>query len=186
MRGGQVAKAISASPEIPGAWRALQAGDLSPDGSVRWAALRWVIPTGSGERSVIQEGDVLVPLRSARVSSLVARGVPSGTIAVGHWAIITPSAQVLSDYLAWYLAHPVTERLLGSQVVGSNLPFVPLSAIRELEIEVPALAVQERIVRVQALHRRQQELEQQITQVRERYVNAITQAALERAAQPKH
>jgi hypothetical protein len=186
VRGGQVAKTTSAGRDVPGACRALQAGDLGPDGAVRWATLRWVIPGGSGERSAIHEGDVLVPLRSSRVSSLVARGVPAGTIAVGHWAIITPSANVLPDYLAWYLAHPATERLLGSQVVGSNLPFVPLSALRDLEVEVPTLAVQERIVRVQALHRRQQKLEQRITQARERYINAITQAVLEHAAHPNH
>jgi restriction endonuclease S subunit len=120
------------------------------------------------------------------VSSLVARGVPAGIIASGHWAIITPSAGLLPDYLAWYLAHPATERMLGSRMVGSSLPFVPLSAMRELEIEVPALEVQERIVRVQSLHRRQQELEQQLVQARERFVNAVTRAALERAVSPNH
>jgi restriction endonuclease S subunit len=98
--------------------------------------------------------------------------------------LITTKPDVLPDYLAWYLAHPTTQRELASRMVGSSLPFVPLAAMRELEIEVPALETQKRIVRVQALHRRQADLEEQITHARTQYIDTITKAALERAAQP--
>jgi hypothetical protein len=180
VRGGQIATAEPAGRSAPEAWRALQAGDLDAEGSVDWSALRWVIPAGAGERSVIREGDVLVPLRSTRVGALVARNVPPRTIAIGHWAIITPSALVLPDYLAWYLSHPSTERELSGNTFGSNLTFVRLSVMRELEIEVPDLETQRKIVRVQSLHRRQAELEQQLTGARTQYINIITKAALER------
>jgi hypothetical protein len=183
VRGGHVAQPGQASPQVPDAHRALQAGDLTATGTVPWPTLRRVIPVGDGERFAIREGDVLVPLRSARVSSLVARGVLPRTIAVGHWAIITTKPEVLPEYLAWYLAHPANARAIGNLVVGSSLPFMPLSALREMEIEVPALAIQQQIVRVESLHRRHTELEQRLTQTRERYVNAITRAALERPAQ---
>jgi restriction endonuclease S subunit len=71
-------------------------------------------------------------------------------------------------------------------MVGSSLPFVPLAAMRELEIEVPSLETQRRIARVQSLHRRQAELEKQLSQTRNRYINAVTRAALERATHPNH
>jgi hypothetical protein len=186
VRGGQAARPNPASQDLSRAWKGLQAGNLDSDGSVAWSTLRWVVPAGDAERSVIREGDVLVPLRSARVSSLVARDVPPGIIAVGHWAMITTKPDVLPEYLAWYLAHPATQRELAGRMVGSSLPFVPLSAMRELEIEVPALETQQRIVRVQTLHRQQTDLEQQLTEARSQYINAVTRAALERAAHPNH
>jgi len=167
---------------VVGSCRALQVGDLAPDGSIAWATLRKVIPAGSWKRSLINEGDVLVPLRSTKVTAMVARSVPAQVIAMGHWAIITTGPNVLPDYLAWYLAHPMTARQWRQAEVGSKLSFVPLSAVRELEVEVPPLDVQERIVAVAALHRRLGELEQQLADTRNRYVHQITRAALDRAA----
>lgn len=184
VRGGYLAKAKAARPgEEAKACRALQAGDLNPDGSVTWPALKWVVPAGSWERAVVGEGDVLVPLRSTRVSATVARGVPERTIAVGHWAVITTRADVLPEYLVWLLGHPKTARQTRHKEVGSKLPFVPLSAMRSLELEIPALELQQRIVEVATLHQAMVELEHQLTEAREHYINAITQAALERSAQ---
>lgn len=181
IRSGQGAVAASAGPDTPGACRALQAGDLAPDGSVAWAALRWVLPTGAWDRSRIEEGDVLVPLRSSRVTALVARGVPPHTIGVGHWAIITPGPDLLPDYLVWYLGHPATTRRMNELVVGSKLSFLPLSAVRQLEVELPPLEVQQRIVAIHTLHRRLTELESQLGHAREQYLNTITRTALDRA-----
>lgn len=181
IRGGQVATTTPARPDSPGACRALQAGDLAPDGSEAWRALRWVIPTGDWTRSEIRDGDVLVPLRSSRVPALVARGVPPRTIGVGHWAIITPGPDLLPDYLVWYLGHPTTTRRMNELVVGSKLPFLPLSAVRRLEVELPPLEVQQRIVAVHTLHRRLTELESQLGHAREQYLNTITRTALDRA-----
>lgn len=185
IRGGQVAPTKPADSGTPGAWRALQAGDLGPDGTVDWAKLRWVAPPKVGKPTVIREGDVLIPLRTSRVGGLVARGVPERTIAVGHWAVITTRLEVLPDYLAWYLNHPDTERAMRGLVVGSKLPFLPLSAVRQLEVELPPLEVQQRIVAVHTLHRRLTELESQIGRAREQYVNSITRTALDRAV-PTH
>lgn len=181
IRGGQVATTTPARPDEADACRALQAGDLTEDGTVRWESLRWVTTMGESIRSEIHEGDVLVPLRSSRVPALVARGVPPRTIAVGHWAIITPGPDLLPDYLVWYLGHPTTTRRMAELVVGSKLPFLPLSAVRQLEVELPPLEVQERIVAVHSLHRRLTELETQLGHAREQYLNTITRAALDRA-----
>lgn len=182
IRGGQLSQGDPVRASSTDACLALQVGDLASDGSVAWSALRMVIPAGSWQRSVIQNGDVLIPLRSTKVTAIVARDVPPQTIALGHWAIITTGPTLLPEYLAWFLSHPTTARQWRLAEVGSNIAFVPLSAVRELEIEVPPLDVQERIVSVDALHRRLGELERQLTDTRNRYVHQITRAALDRAA----
>jgi len=155
---------------------------LAADGSVAWRTLPRVVPQGTSDRFIINEGDVLVPLRSARISSVVARGVPPKVIAAGHWAVITTGPEVLAEYLSWYLAHPSTAQRIRNLAVGSKLPFVPLAALRDLEIEVPPLQVQRRIVHAHALHQQAAELEQKLSRAREQYVNAVTRAALDRSA----
>jgi hypothetical protein len=184
IRGGHVAAAEPAAPGVRDACRALRIADLGDNGAVDWTGLARVVPMVADDRFTVREGDVLVPLRSSRVSAFVARGVPSQTIAVGQWAIVTTTADVQPEYLAWYLTHPATARAIRALVVGSSLPFLPLSALRELEVVVPDLAVQRRIVRIQTLHQREQRLEQQLAQAREHYVNAVTLAALEGAPHP--
>lgn len=183
VRGGQLSQgdpARGASPDT--ACRALQVGDLASDGSVAWSTLRKVVPAGSWKRSVIHDDDVLIPLRSTKVTAIVARDVPPRTVAFGHWAIITTGPTLLPDYLAWLLAHPSMARQWLQAEVGSKLAFVPLSAVRELQVEVPPFEVQRRIIAVDALHRRLGELEQQLADTRNRYLHAITRAALDRAA----
>ena len=181
IRRGHISTTRSSNLADPSSVRALQMGDLPQDGSIPWAPLRRVQPAGSWKTSVIQDGDVVLPLRSTRVSAVVARGVLPRTVAVGHWAIITAGPTVLPEYLAWYLAHPTMARQWRQAEVGSKLAFVPLAAVREMQVEVPPLDVQQRIVTVHALHKRLTGLEQQLQDARNEYVHAVTEAALDRA-----
>jgi hypothetical protein len=168
-----------------GVRRALQSRDLAPDGSVAWSSLPLSRAGRNSERFLIYEGDVLLPLRSARPRALVARGVTEDVTAVGQWALITPSVTVLDpDYLAWFLNHPVTAARLGRVMKGGTLPFLPLAEIRAFEVAVPMLAVQRRIVRVDAIHARVSLLERELADARTRLVDAATMNALNHAADP--
>jgi restriction endonuclease S subunit len=111
--------------------------------------------------------------------------VPDDVVAVGQWALITPSVTVLDpDYLAWFLNHPVTAARLGRVMKGGTLPFLPLAEIRAFEVAVPMLAVQRRIVRVDAIHARVSLLERELADARTRLVDAATMNALNHAADP--
>lgn len=181
VRGGYAGPdAVSDEPGT-GGLRALQARDVAPDGMIAWTTLGWSRPVRDGERYLINEGDVLLPLRSARPRALVARGVAPGVIAAGQWALITPTADVAEpDYLAWFLNHPATVARLGRVIQGGTLPFLSLAAIRAFEIAVPPLAVQRRIARVGALNERLSSLERQMADARTRLVDAATLDALQR------
>ncbi|MGE0761276.1 MAG: restriction endonuclease subunit S [Pirellulaceae bacterium] len=185
IRGGLVA-GTGANPLSPEAIRALQVGDLASDGTIPWQTLRRAEPTGNWKRSLIQEGDLLIPLRSTRVTAIVARGVAEQTIAVGHWAIISTGPGLLPEYLAWFLAHPSNAKQWRQAEVGSKLAFVPLSAVREMNIEVPSLEIQRRIANVEALHHRITELETQLAHARYQYVHQLTRTALGRAMHSNH
>lgn len=179
VRGGYAGpEAVTGEPGA-GGLRALQARDLSPDGTIAWTSLGWSRPVRDGDRYLINEGDVLLPLRSARPRALVARGVTAGVIAAGQWALITPNAGVAEpDYLAWFLNHPATVARLGRVIQGGTLPFLSLAAIRAFEISAPPLAVQRRIARVSALDERLTLLERQLADARSRLVHVATMNAL--------
>src|SRR5258705_8665867 len=151
VRGGYAGPDAVTDEPGPGRLRALQSRDLAGDGTIHWDALGYSRPVRDGERYLVNEGDVLLPLRSVRTRALVARGVSPGIIAAGQWALITPHTGVAeSDYLAWFLNHPATAARLSRVVQGGTLPFLSLAAVRAFEIPVPPLETQRRIARIGA------------------------------------
>lgn len=179
LRGGYVAS--KATADRPGAnyLRALQATDVAADGTIDWDALRFVTGDIESDRYGVIEGDLLLPLRSARTTAVVARRVPPGVIAVGHWAILSPNPELAEpDFLRWYLNHPATAARLAGLMRGTKLQFLSLTDLRGFEIELPPLDVQRRIARVNALHERVSGLERELARARKRYVDTVTISAL--------
>ena len=163
---------------------ALQASDIAPDGTIVWGALSRVTPRFDATRYRIREGDVLIPLRSARPSAVVARDVPPDVIAMGHWAIVSPEPTVADpDYLVWYVNHPATAARLNGLMRGTSLRFLSITALRDFEVELPPLDLQRRIARVHALAERVTDLERQLAAAREQLIHSLTHAALRRAVQ---
>lgn len=149
---------------------------------VPWDALRAVRPMRAPTPYVITEDDVLVPLRAARPTAVVARDVPPGVLAGGSLALCTvDTGRLLPAYLAWYLNHPVTGLALDRMTQGSNLQFVPLSALRAMKVVLPPLPVQRHIARAAGLHARAEALEQQLAGARAALVSALTLNALRHA-----
>lgn len=178
VRGGYIATGVARSP-LEGTVRGLHAGDLGPGGVIVWPAVRAVSAPRDPSRYELREGDVLLPLRSMRLTAVVARGVPEGVIAVGSWALLTPRAgHVVPEFLAWYLNHPTTARRLVKLSQGSSLQFLSVGTIREFEVELPPNELQDRIARAQQLESRVTELEQELIHARKQLVDALTMAAL--------
>jgi hypothetical protein len=179
LRGGYVASKATAAHPKADYHRALQATDVERGGTIDWDRLRFVAAVSDGDRYGIRSGDVLLPLRSSRTTAVVATGVPSGVIAVGHWAILTPSPEVAdSQFLGWYLNHPATVVRIASLMRGTKIQFLSLRDLRSFELELPPLEVQRQFARVHALHDRVANLEQTLTQARRRYLDAVTMEAL--------
>jgi hypothetical protein len=185
MRGGYVASKATADHPEANYLRALQASDIAADGSVDWNALRFVAAVSEGGRYGVNDGDVLLPLRSARITAVVPRQVPAGVIAVGHWAIVSPDRELADpDFLAWYLNHPATAVRLAGLMRGTKLQFLSLTDLRGFEIELPPLDVQRRIARVHALNERIAGLEQELAEARKQYIDAVTMEALHGHLEP--
>lgn len=182
MRGGYSSRGSVQARGGPGWVRVLQGGDLQGDGIV-WNQLGWVQAGSLPEKYVIADGDVLLPLRGESPQAAVVRNPPAGVIAAGNWALISPDRSVVdSDYLAWYLNHPVTSARLGGIMRGTKLKFLSLTDLRDFDVEVPPLAHQHRIARVHKLNERVSALENHLSSMRRTYIDAATMAALKGVA----
>lgn len=160
---------------------------LGADGSIAWQDVVTMLAVRNQDRFAIRDGDVLLPLRSQSMQAVVARNCTPGVIAVGQWAIITPIAErSTSDYLAWYLNHPTTRAKLVGAMIGTSLQFLTLRAVRDFEIEVPPMALQQRIGCVAALSMRVSHLERALDAARRTLTDALTMDALNCASANTH
>lgn len=185
VRGGYGGADATSDRPGPTHLRALQARDVSADGHVDWSQLSYSSPARDARRYMVRDGDVLLPLRSVRPRAIVARDVPPEVIAAGQWALITPRPDaVRPDYLAWFLNHPATAIRLNRLVQGGTLPFISLVALRDFEIAVPPLDVQDRVSRVHALQQRLISLESQLAKARSLLVDTVTMASVHRYSSP--
>lgn len=159
----------------------IQPNALARDGTVDWSSRTDVLPVRNRERYRIAEGDLLLPIRSHRIQAVVARGVPDGTLALGHWAVITPNAERVDvDFLASYLNNWRTRARLSGEMVGSSLQFITVGNVREFEIDLPALEVQRRIGRTSRLAAQVVQLELRLSDTRRRLADAVLDAVFQR------
>lgn len=168
---------------LPARMLGLQPSAIGPDGTIAWDGLMSVLPVRGAERYAVREGDLLLPLRSQRIQTAVARTVPADVLALGQWALIAPDPeQADACYIAWYLNHPRTRARLAGAMLGSSIQFLTVAAVRDFEIELPDMQTQRRIGRLAALTSHVGSLERRLSDARAALADAVAMTAVERAA----
>src|SRR5690606_31016877 len=82
LRGGFPARTGTTDRAEQGRFRALQAKDLRPDGSIAWDQLTWVSESPLPGKYRVTIGDVVMPLRSTPFRATVIRDAPPDVVAV--------------------------------------------------------------------------------------------------------
>ena len=110
------------------------------------------------DQYMLKRGDLLFAGKGATYLceefSYEIAAVPSTTL-----FIIRPkSGQITSEYLCWYLNHPKVVASVKAAQVGSGTPLVHKPTLEQLEIIVPDLETQRRVVELSRLQRREEHL----------------------------
>jgi hypothetical protein len=139
---------------------ALQLGDLSAAAAPNSANLPRYPLDGNTDRYLVCAGDVLFRSRGERNIALAldeAFGEPA--VAISPIVVIRPRLDVIwPDYLAWAINQPPAQRYFDRTARGTRLRMVPKSSLDELEIDVPDLETQHRIVAIERLAERERAL----------------------------
>ncbi|HOC94183.1 MAG TPA: restriction endonuclease subunit S [bacterium] len=149
-------------PNTDGECRFIQIKDfdeshrLNPENIVRFT------PDTDMRKYIVRPGDVLFLSRGHKNWATMLEYDPGYAVATGYFFILRVkkdiNIRILPEFLAWYLNQDPARSVILSQARGSHMPLVPMSAFREIEIEVPPVEVQGRIVELSRLQRREREL----------------------------
>jgi hypothetical protein len=124
-----------------------------------------------------------------------SRGEPNTAVAI-HPTLPEPAAvilplvilrpdkgRVLPGYLAWAINQPDAQRRLGVEAQGTSLRMIPMSVLGNLDIAVPDLPTQRRILELNALGRQEGCLLRELATRREQLLSTILGEAAKAADQ---
>lgn len=173
-----------AIPNIPdGPVRVIQTKNLGPEGTHPEILLRTRLRRGK-EPSWAEDGDVLLAGRgSSPVAVLLSRPSPN-TLCSPHMYVIRvhDSTEVNPAFLAWQLNQRAVQLQLQRESVGTRQLSVRKHAVEQLNICLPSVELQRRIVAISdAAHIEEQHIKA-IMQAREMEVTALTDRLLQRTA----
>lgn len=146
---------------------AIQLRDIAPDGGIDPGTLSRIELGGVPRRYLAAAGDVVFRSRGTwnTATALDAR-FQEPAMAVLPLLILRPGSRVTAEYLAWAINQPETQRQLGTTAQGTNLRMVPKSTLDALEIDVPDLTTQRRIVAVAGLAAQEEALQHKLAAAR--------------------
>lgn len=139
------------------------------------------------KEQAIQPDEVLFLAKGIRNFAYRPGPLPHPTLAASYFHVLTPSPDILPDYLVWFLNHPRTAlafaRIAG---VGARMPVVKRSDLADLDVPLPPLADQRKIVDLHALVLREAKLLNQLREQRAMYINAVTLAIATTEKETRH
>ncbi len=138
----------------------IQLGDLSPDGSVNPEQLTRVRLGDLPDKYFVRAGDVVFRSRGERNTAFALdTRFREPALAVLPLFVLRPKVDVvLPEYLAWTINQPPAQRHFDSFARGTGLRMVPRSSLDALDIDVPDLETQHKIVAIDALAAREHAL----------------------------
>ena len=163
---------IESVPE--GNYRVIQIKDIRKDTlQVDPEGLFRVAMPATADQFLVHENDVLFQARGSRnFATPITQPLPSA-IASGHLFVIRPKADLLAEYLAWYMNQPATQAQIKEHQRGSYVPLIPKSAIEELQVPVPSSKTQHVIVALERLRLREEQLQHQLSEKRTQLFQSI-------------
>jgi hypothetical protein len=162
-------------PTTAGGVLAIQLRDISPEGLVDPERLTRVQLEGLADRYFVRAGDVVFRSRGERnTASALDERLREPALAVLPMMVLRPNRNVVTPaYLAWAINQPPAQRHFDMAARGTNIRMIPRSSLDDLELDVPDIETQERIVVIDALAERERELTQVAADTRRKMMSLI-------------
>lgn len=136
-----------------GSCRLVRISDVSQDGTWLNADFARIEPADRiRDEQFLHSGDVLFPNRGTRTTAITFRLDVDRVIAGAQFFVLRPQAErVLPEYLAWFLRTEESARHFEGRRKGTYVQIIERRDLEELDLPVPPLDVQQKIVEAAAL-----------------------------------
>jgi len=165
----------SLEPAAHGGVPVLQLRNIATDAMPPGPRFERYMLEGLAARYFVTGGEVVFRSRGEPSTAVaIDDGLTEPVLVVNPLFILRPDTNyLLPAYLAWAINQPDAQRRLGAEAQGTSLRMIPMKVLERLEIAVPDLATQQRIVELNALSRQEVHLLRELATHRERLSSLI-------------
>lgn len=119
-------------------------------------AIKTALPAGKGHH-LLRGGDLLFRSRGwSNGAALVTADIGTAVLAAPMLLIRRRADAVLPAYLCWFINAPHTQALFAAMSEGTSVRMISAEALKDLEIPLPGMKSQRRIVAAATLAEREQ------------------------------
>ena len=163
-------------PEADGTVAVIQMRDLTEDNKLSQRNLIAVNVkmNGLNGRHLVKRNDLIFRSRGqTTTAAIVDTEVGSAIVAAPLLRIRVTSRRVLPEYLCWFVNQASAQAFLHSRATGTAMTVIGKSALDALQVPLPCLETQERIVALADLSNKEQKLMRELAAKKEKLVNGI-------------
>ncbi len=145
----------------------LQVKYFSEDGQIVQELHQELKKEEINEKHLLKNGDVLFASKGSKNFATVYSDRYGISVASTAFMVIKlkPGAQILPDYLAWFLNHPDNLNSLKDKATGTGMPSITKNALQEIELYIPSIEKQRLILKIYETGKRKDELLKKLTQL---------------------
>ena len=153
----------------------VQLRDVPPNGRVDPAGLTRLQVEAVSERYLVGRGDVLFRSRSeSNTATVLDDRFQEPALAMLPLFILRPNRDVvLAEFVAWAINQPRAQRHFDRFARGTNMRMIPRAVLTYLQVTLPGLDVQDKVVALDALARRERTLSIRAAEERRRLYTRI-------------
>lgn len=152
----------------------IQMKDLTDDDRVKSSDLIRINMADLKERHLVESGDLVFRSRGqTNTSALVDQDIGTAVIAAPLLRIRSDHAKVVPGYLCWFINLPSTQARLASHAKGTAVRMISKHALDNLDVVIPPLEQQHRIVELATLAADEQRLIKELAIKRKQYMERI-------------
>ncbi|MEQ9378775.1 MAG: restriction endonuclease subunit S [Imperialibacter sp.] len=126
------------------------------------------------EKHLLMAGDVLFAAKGTKnFAAVFESGNPPSVASTSFFVLSLKGTVVLPSYLAWYLNHPNTQALLKGEAKGTAIVSISKNSLSELDIPVPAIEIQQLVLKIADLRKVEMSLKQRIERLKEKQLQQL-------------
>ena len=185
---GATLRGRDATRPVPsGSVRLIRIGDISQDGTLLNADFVRIEPRETLNKEwSLRPGDVLFPNRGTRTTALAYRLDEPATIAGAQFFMLRPEMdKIVPEYLAWFLRTEEAANYFARKRKGTYVQIIERKDLADLEIPLPPLAVQHKIVAVAELAIKERNLSKDLAGLKWKLANEVLSRAAKSSAAAK-
>ena len=161
-------------PETDGNVAVIQMRDLTEDNKLGHCNLIIAKMNGLNDRHLVKRKDLIFRSRGkTTTATIINTEIGSVVVAAPLLRVRVTNKHVLPEYLCWFVNQSSAQAFLHSRATGTAMTVIGKSALDDLEIPLPSLETQERIVALADLSDEEQRLMRDLAEQKEKLVKGI-------------